>query len=382
MMRRSLRRLVSIELSADQFQVHNVANRPTFPDIPLTIETSKEELVEFFKTMVQIRRVEQKSASFFRSGKIRGFCHVYTGQEAICVGMAAATTAPDAVITAYRDHGWHLVCGGTVTEVMGEQFGNMDGCSKGKGGSMHLYKPSHHYYGGNGIVGAQVPVGAGIAFKYAYKDSKHPEGICISLYGDGAANQGQVFEAYNMASKWNLPCIFTCENNLFGMGTAANRAAANDKFYTRCEYIPGIRVDAMDVFAVKAATAAAREWCMTGNGPVVMEMLSYRYGGHSLSDPGTAYRTPDDVKKVKENADAIDGPSGAGTLLVKHGLVTEAELEKIREETIKATDKEIAATDKLDLTPLSELATDISVGDTRPVRGLDIHSPLSAVATA
>lgn len=199
--------------------------------------------------------------------------------------MESALTLSDHIITAYRCHGFTYVRGGSIKSILAELMGRADGISKGKGGSMHMFSPS--FYGGNGIVGAQVPLGAGIAFTQKYLDIPS---VTFALYGDGASNQGQVFEAFNMAKLWDLPCVFVCENNKYGMGTAANRSSASTEYHTRAGYIPGIRVNGMDAIAVYRAAQWAKEWTTSGKGPLVMELTTYRYGGHSMSDPGTTYR--------------------------------------------------------------------------------------------
>nr|XP_022286731.1 probable pyruvate dehydrogenase E1 component subunit alpha, mitochondrial isoform X2 [Crassostrea virginica] len=249
--------------------------------------------------MRTIRRMETMAGNLYKAKQIRGFCHLYSGQEACCVGMEAAITPEDAVITAYRAHGWTYVRGISPLGVLAELTGRASGCAKGKGGSMHMY--TKNFYGGFGIVGAQVPLGAGIA--YAMKYSNQPN-ICVTLYGDGAANQGQLFEAYNMAKLWNLPCIFVCKNNGYGMGTSVERASASTNYYSRGDYIPGMRVDGMDVLAVKEATKFAKEFALN-HGPILIEAATYRYHGHSMSDPGTSYRPREEIKKVRETRDPI-----------------------------------------------------------------------------
>jgi pyruvate dehydrogenase E1 component alpha subunit len=224
------------------------------------------------------------------------------------------------VITAYRAHGWSYIMGVPLLGVLAELTGRSTGCAKGKGGSMHMY--TKNFYGGNGIVGAQVPLGAGIALKHQYMGEKN---VAIALYGDGAANQGQVFEAYNMAKLWNLPCIFVCENNGYAMGTSVNRGSASTTFYTRGDYLPGIRVDGMDVLGVREATRFARDFALN-NGPIVMEMVTYRYSGHSMSDPGTSYRKREEVQEVRQKKDPI---TTFGAKLIEHEVATQEELKVI-----------------------------------------------------
>jgi pyruvate dehydrogenase E1 component alpha subunit len=229
--------------------------------------------------------MEMAADRLYKEKKIRGFCHLSTGQEAVAVGIEHAIERADHLITAYRCHGFAMMRGGTVKSIIGELLGRREGIAYGKGGSMHMFSPG--FYGGNGIVGAQVPVGAGIAFAQQYEGKKQ---VTLALYGDGASNQGQVFEAYNMASLWKLPVIFGCENNKYGMGTAANRSSAITEYYKRGQYIPGLKINGMDVLAVKAAVKYGKEYCAAGKGPLVYEYVTYRYGGHSMSDPGTTYR--------------------------------------------------------------------------------------------
>jgi pyruvate dehydrogenase E1 component alpha subunit len=284
------------------------------------VSCSKEEALKYYHQMQSVRRLETTAGNLYKAKQIRGFCHLYSGQEAVCVGMKAALDDNDSVITAYRAHGWTYVMGVSLVGVLAELTGRSSGCSKGKGGSMHMY--TKNFYGGNGIVGAQVPLGAGIALKHKYMGEPN---VCVALYGDGAANQGQVFEAYNMAKLWDLPCIFVCENNGYAMGTSVNRGSASSEFYKRGDYVPGIRVDGMDVLGVREATRYAREYALK-SGPIVMEMVTYRYSGHSMSDPGTSYRKREEVQDVRQKRDPITTFSSR---LIENGIATQEELKEI-----------------------------------------------------
>jgi pyruvate dehydrogenase E1 component alpha subunit len=246
---------------------------------------SDAELLEFYEKMVLIRRFEERAGQLYGLGLIGGFCHLYIGQEAVAVGMLSALDgARDSVITGYRDHGHMLAYGIDPKEIMAELTGRAAGISKGKGGSMHMFSVDHKFYGGHGIVGAQVPLGAGLAFASQYRGDG---GVCLAYFGDGAANQGQVYESFNMAALWKLPVIFVVENNGYAMGTAVKRGSAETHFYRRgtAFRIPGIDVNGMDVLEVRRATDIALDYVRAGNGPVLMELHTYRYRGHSMSDP-------------------------------------------------------------------------------------------------
>ncbi len=315
---------------------------------------SKEELLGFYREMLLIRRFEEKAGQLYGMGQIGGFCHLYIGQEAIVVGLEANTIEGDQRITSYRDHGHMLACGMDPKGVMAELTGRIGGYSRGKGGSMHMFSNEKKFYGGNGIVGAQVPIGAGLAFANKYRGNNN---VSFAYFGDGAANQGQVYETYNMASLWELPCIFVIENNQYAMGTSLQRASSTPDLYTRGEAfgIPGEAVDGMDVLAVKEAGAKALAHCRAGKGPYILEMNTYRYRGHSMSDPAK-YRTREEVQKVKEERDPIDH---IRDILVTGKHATEDDLKAIDKDikkiVIEAADFAIASPEP----DASELWTDI-----------------------
>ena len=336
-----------------------ITKLPPLPPLRETIDVDPKDAVKFFTDMTRIRRLEVVSDQAYKDKKIRGFCHLYLGQEAICVGMQHAMTNEDCIVTGYRDHGWHLVRGGTPFEVFAEMFGKQGGCSKGKGGSMHFYKVKNNYYGGNGIVGAQVPLGAGLAWSFALRNGvQSPKHVAVTLYGDGAANQGQVFEAYNIAALHKLPCIFICENNHFGMGTSESRAAANPSFHQRCEYIPGVKVDGMNVFQVAEITRYAKEWCLQGNGPIIIEYDTYRYVGHSMSDPDVTYRTKADIKAIRDSRDPI---LHIKTTILNNKWASEDELAAIEAEIKSDIAKQVADATAAEPSRMSEQVTDILV---------------------
>ncbi|MEC8564132.1 MAG: pyruvate dehydrogenase (acetyl-transferring) E1 component subunit alpha [Pseudomonadota bacterium] len=261
-------------------------------------------MLAHYRDMLLIRRFEEKAGQLYGMGLIGGFCHLYIGQEAVVVGMQAVVGPTDTVVTSYRDHGHMLACGMDPRGVMAELTGRAGGYSKGKGGSMHMFSREKNFFGGHGIVGAQVPIGTGLAFASRYKGDG---GACLTYLGDGAINQGQVYESFNMAALWSLPVIYVIENNKYGMGTAVTRAAAGTSLADRGKAygIPGMEVDGMDVRAVKAAGEKARAYCAAGKGPMILEMKTYRYRGHSMSDPAK-YRTKDEVNKMRQEHDPID----------------------------------------------------------------------------
>ncbi len=269
------------------------------PDQP-----ASDQLLRFYREMLKIRRFEERAGQLYGMGLIGGFCHLYIGQEAVVVGMQSVIGEGDSVITSYRDHGHMLACDMDVRGVMAELTGRRDGYSRGKGGSMHMFSKEKNFYGGHGIVAAQVPIGTGIAFAQRYRQTDR---VCLTYLGDGAINQGQVTESFNMAALWKLPVIYVIENNKYGMGTSVERASASKDLYVRGEPygIPGKQVDGMDVLAVQAAGEEAVKHCRAGKGPYILEMLTYRYRGHSMSDPAK-YRTREEVSKMRDEHDPID----------------------------------------------------------------------------
>ena len=287
-------------------------------------------LQKLYYDMLLIRRFEEKAGQLYGMGEIGGFCHLYIGQEAVVVGMQAALKPQDSIITAYRDHGHMLACGMTPEGVMAELTGREDGYSKGKGGSMHMFSREKNFFGGHGIVGAQIPLGTGLAFAHKYREDG---GCTVASMGDGGCNQGQVYEAFNMAKLWMLPIIFVIENNEYAMGTSVARHAATTDLYKRglAHDIPGLQVDGMNVINVLDAAHIARNHVAAGKGPILLEMKTYRYRGHSMSDPAT-YRAKEEVADVKEVSDPIDA-------LKTHLIETCG----IAEDTLKKIDKDIRA---------------------------------------
>lgn len=326
----------------------------TQPNVP---QFSNEQDLEAFREMLLIRRFEEKAGQMYGMGLIGGFCHLYIGQEAVVTGITMASEkGKDAQITGYRDHGHMLVMGLDPKGVMAELTGRQGGLSKGKGGSMHMFSNEHKFYGGNGIVGAQVSLGAGLAFAAKYRGDGS---VSLAYFGDGAANQGQVYETFNMAKLWKLPVVFVIENNKYAMGTSIERAAATTDFSMRGASfdIPGEQVDGMDVRMVYDAAKRAIEHARSGQGPFILEMLTYRYRGHSMSDPAK-YRSKDEVTKYRQERDPIEQVRAR---LLENGVVTEEGLKKI-ETDIRAVVTEAAdfATHDPEPDP-SELWTDITI---------------------
>ncbi|NKC27562.1 pyruvate dehydrogenase (acetyl-transferring) E1 component subunit alpha [Ochrobactrum ciceri] len=310
--------------------------------------------MDAYREMLLIRRFEEKAGQLYGMGFIGGFCHLYIGQEAVVVGMQMALKEGDQVITAYRDHGHMLAAGMSARGVMAELTGRRSGLSKGKGGSMHMFSKEKHFYGGHGIVGAQVSLGTGLAFANRYRDN---DNVTLTYFGDGASNQGQVYESFNMASLWKLPVVYIIENNRYAMGTSVSRSSAETDFSKRglSFNIPGIQVDGMDVRAVKAAADLAVEWTRSGKGPIILDMQTYRYRGHSMSDPAK-YRSKEEVQKMRSEHDPIEQVKQR---LIEKGWATEEELKEIDKEVrdIVADSADFAQNDPEP--DASELYTDI-----------------------
>jgi pyruvate dehydrogenase E1 component alpha subunit len=311
-------------------------------------------LLKAYEEMLLIRRFEEKAGQLYGMGQIGGFCHLYIGQEAVAIGVQSALSASDAVITSYRDHGQMLATGSDPKAVMAELLGRADGCSKGKGGSMHMFDLPKRFYGGHGIVGAQVPIGTGIAFAFKYRKERS---ICVTYFGDGAANQGQVFEAFNMAKLWDLPVLYIVENNQYAMGTSLNRSSSETELYKRglSLNIPGKKVDGMNLLSVYESTLEAVDYVKSGNGPMLLEMETYRYRGHSMSDPAR-YRSKEEVEKYKKEFDPIEGLQ---EYLFEHKLATTADLEEIEKKVVALVQESIIFAQNSPEPDESELYTDV-----------------------
>jgi pyruvate dehydrogenase E1 component alpha subunit len=321
-----------------------------------TAEPNATELVGYYRDMLLIRRFEEKAGQLYGMGLISGFCHLYIGQEAVVVGMSAAAEANDSVITSYRDHGHMLVCGMDPKGVMAELTGRCGGYSKGKGGSMHMFSREKRFYGGHGIVGAQVPIGTGLGFAHKYMGDG---GVCHCYLGDGAVNQGQVYESFNMASLWKLPVVYVIENNKYAMGTSVERGAAGTELFRRGSGygIPGEAVDGMNVVSVREAALRALAHCRSGEGPYILEMKTYRYRGHSMSDPAK-YRTKEEVTRMREQHDPIDTLKAR---LVADGIIDDAGLKEI-DRAVKVVVGEAAEYAQTSPEPdLAEVWTDVLI---------------------
>ena len=327
------------------------------PPEPERYKVTGEELLAFYREMLTIRRFEERAGQLYGMGLIGGFCHLYIGQEAVVTGVQAALKPTDSVITGYRDHGHMIAAGIDPKIVMAELTGRAAGISKGKGGSMHMFSVEHGFYGGHGIVAAQVPLGTGLGFAHKYKNDG---GLAVTYFGDGASNQGQVYESFNMAELWKLPVIYVIENNQYAMGTSVNRSSSEDQLYRRGESfrVPGLQVDGMDVLEVRGAAQTAVEWVRAGKGPILLEMKTYRYRGHSMSDPAK-YRSREEVAAVREKSDPIEH---AKALLIEMKAADEASLKKMDQEIRQLITEAADFAETAPEPDPRELYTDVLVG--------------------
>ncbi|KAJ8922464.1 hypothetical protein NQ315_004411 [Exocentrus adspersus] len=340
------RRLLSTTFQSKPYDLYKLETGPA-----THAELSREDALGYYRTMMRIRKMEHDISSLYIKKQMRGFCHLYSGQEAVGVGIHAEMLPQDTSITSYRCHAWMLLMGATMKEIFAELLAGQTGVSRGKGGSMHMY--TKNFYGGNGIVGAQISLGTGIALAHQYKNDG---GVCVTLMGDGALGQGQVWEVMNMAKLMNLPVLYVIENNFYSMGTPIARHSANTDLYTRGDAVPGIRLDGMDVLAVRMGAKFCFDYIRSGKGPIMMEAVTYRYSGHSLSDPGTTYRTRDEVNEVRKTQDPI--------MLLKKKilasqLATEEELKKIADEAKHEADTALKEAFKDKEPDLKEVAYDV-----------------------
>lgn len=339
---------------------NNVLILPRFTDNMSKTKFTKDQYIQWFKTMMQTRRFEEKSAQMYGQQKIKGFCHLYIGQEALTAGMMTAITKEDSVITAYRDHGHALAMGSTCNEVMAELFGKATGVTKGKGGSMHMFDVKNNFYGGHGIVGGQIPLGAGLAFAEKYKGTKN---LNVCFFGDGAVRQGALHEAFNMAMLWKIPVIFICENNEYAMGTSVSRTTnVLDIYKIGSAYeMPSFQIDGMKCETVHDAISEAAERARAGEGPTFLEIKTYRYRGHSMSDPAS-YRTKDELNSYKD----IDPIETTRKTILDKKYATEEELEAIEDEIIEEVNASVKFAEESPLPDASELYTNVYVEDDYP----------------
>ncbi|XP_056641506.1 pyruvate dehydrogenase E1 component subunit alpha type II, mitochondrial-like [Diorhabda sublineata] len=325
-----------LSVSNEPYDLHKIDKSPS-----VTSELTREEAIKLYRNMQTIRKMETTAANLYQQKQVRGFCHVYVGQEACAVGMHSIMRPQDTAITSYRCHGWAYISGESVENVLAELLGKVTGSARGKGGSMHIY--GSKFYGGNGIVGAHVPVGTGIALAHKYNKKG---AVSFTIFGDGAVDQGQIYESYNFAKLHELPVIFVIENNDYSMGTPRIRHSANPNYYTRGDMLPGIRVGGMDILAIREAGKFALQFVTSGKGPLILQLDTYRYYGHSMSDPGTSYRSREEIKRVRSSHDCI---KTFADKLVLSRLVTEEDLKTIDKEIKKlvdeATQKALAAKD-------------------------------------
>jgi len=322
--------------------------------MPEAAKSNSESLKKLYHDMLLIRRFEERAGQLYGMGLIGGFCHLYIGQEAVVVGLMGAAKQGDQQITAYRDHGHMLAQQVDPKAVMAELTGRSTGLSRGKGGSMHMFSAEKKFYGGHGIVGAQVPIGTGLAFANKYRGNN---AVCLTYFGDGAANQGQVYESFNMAELWKLPVVYVIENNQYAMGTSVARSSAVADFSKRGASfgIPGVTVDGMDVEAVQQAGLEAFEYCRAGKGPIILEMKTYRYRGHSMSDPAK-YRSKEELTEMREKHDPIEN---FGRKLIERGMVSEQDLKQMDAEVKRVVVEAAEFATESPEPAISELYTDV-----------------------
>ena len=327
------------------------------PIEPKRYVAAPDELLAFYREMLLIRRFEERAGQMYGMGLIGGFCHLYIGQEAVVTGVQSALKNTDSVITGYRDHGHMIAAGIDPKTVMAELTGRAAGISKGKGGSMHMFSVEHGFYGGHGIVAAQVPLGTGLGFAHKYKNDG---GLAVTYFGDGASNQGQVYESFNMAELWKLPVIYVIENNQYAMGTSVNRSSSEDQLFRRGESfrVPGLQVDGMDVCEVRGAANVAVDWVRSGKGPILLEMKTYRYRGHSMSDPAK-YRSREEVAAVREKSDPIEHTKRD---LLAAGKIDEAGLKDLEKEVRAIVADAADFAESAPQPEPKELYTDVLVG--------------------
>ncbi|XP_065365702.1 pyruvate dehydrogenase E1 component subunit alpha, mitochondrial-like [Calliphora vicina] len=335
---------VTLQLE-NSFKLYNLEKEPS-----TTICLTANAALKLYRDMQTIRRMENACGNLYKEKIIRGFCHLYVGQEACCVGIKSSMRSQDSIITSYRSHGWTWLMGVPIYSIIAELCQKQSGCSRGKGGSMHTY--AENFFGGNGIVGAQAPLGAGVAFAHAYRCDG---GVNFACYGDGAANQGQLHEAFNIACLWKLPIVFVCENNKYGMGTSVKRSSCSTDYYTRGDYIPGLWVNGNDVLAVRSAAEFVINHAHTC-GPIVMELETYRYHGHSMSDPGTSYRKREEVQMMREKNDPI---TTFRELCLRNKLIKEEEFKKIDDSIKTEVDEAVKQVRQDKDTDPGELAIDV-----------------------
>jgi pyruvate dehydrogenase E1 component alpha subunit len=321
------------------------------------VNFNKETYLKWYEIMLLVRKFEEKCAQLYGQQKIKGFCHLYIGQEAIVAGMITATTKDDKFITAYRDHGHALALGVSPDAVMAELFGKITGCTKGKGGSMHMFSKEHNFIGGHGIVGAQIPMGAGIALAEQYKGTKN---VCLTFMGDGAVRQGALHEAFNMAMLWKLPVVFICENNDYAMGTSVERTTnVKDIYKIGSAYdMPSFQVDGMNCETVHDAISEATDRARKGEGPTFLEIKTYRYRGHSMSDPAS-YRSKEEVEHYK----TLDPLETSKAAILREKFATEAELEAMEDQILERVAKSVEFAENSDYPDPSELYTDVYEGN-------------------